>query len=45
MFSLCRGVKVENYVGTGVEAEELDVKNRKWRELRGRYIFGLQEAE
>jgi hypothetical protein len=28
-----------------VETEDGAVKGRKWRELLGRYIFGLQEAE
>jgi hypothetical protein len=32
-------------VGKGVEAEDGTVKNLKWRELLGRYIFGLQETE
>lgn len=30
---------------SGVEAEEGTVKNRKYRELLGRYIFGLKETE
>jgi len=29
--------------GAGVEAEEGEVTSRLWRELLGRYIFGLQE--
>jgi hypothetical protein len=36
----------KNYIealNAGVEAEEGAVKHREWRELLGRYIFGLQE--
>jgi len=32
-------------MGSGVEAEEGAIKNPKWCELLGRYIFGLQETE
>ena len=37
----CQGAEVS----AGVESEEGEVNSRSWRELLGRYIFGLQEKE
>jgi hypothetical protein len=32
-------------MGSGVDPEEGEVNCRKWRELLGRYIFGVKETE